>query len=133
LVLDARGGALQRMLPPFKMGVGGKIGSGRQWTSWIHIEDLAGIIHLALTAPLEGAVNGVSPNPVTNADFTRALAAAVKRPAIFPVPGMGLRLVFGEMADVLLASQRVLPKAAESAGYRFRFPHVGAALADLLK
>jgi len=133
LVLDARGGALQRMLPPFKMGIGGKIGSGSQWTSWIHIEDLAGIIQLALTAPLEGAVNGVSPNAVTNADFTRALAAAVKRPAIFPVPGMGLRLLFGEMADVLLASQRVLPKAAESAGYRFRFPHVGAALADLLK
>lgn len=133
LVLDARGGALARMLPPFKMGVGGRIGSGRQWNSWIHIEDLAGIFRLALTSPLQGAINGVSPNPVTNADFTRALGAAVKRPAIFPVPVMGLRLLFGEMADVLLASQRVLPKAAESAGYEFRFPHVGAALADLLK
>jgi uncharacterized protein (TIGR01777 family) len=133
LVLDTRAGALPRMLPPFKMGIGGKLGTGRQWNSWIHIEDLAGIFHLALTNPIQGPVNGVSPNPVTNADFTRALAVAVKRPAIFPVPAMALRLVFGEMADVLLASQRVLPKAAEAAGYRFRFSNVGAALADLLK
>jgi uncharacterized protein len=133
LVLDARGGALPRMLPPFKLGVGGKIGSGRQWTSWIHIEDLAGIFQFALTNPVQGPVNGVAPNPVINADFTRALAAAVKRPAIFPVPGLALRVLFGEMADVLLASQRVLPKAAEGAGYRFRFPEVGAALSDLLK
>jgi uncharacterized protein (TIGR01777 family) len=133
LVLDARAGALPRMLPPFKLGIGGKIASGRQWTSWIHIEDLAGIFHLALTAPVQGPVNGVSPNPVTNADFTRALASAVKRPAIFPVPAIGLRLLFGEMAEVLLASQRALPKAAEAAGYRFRFSNVGAALADLLK
>jgi uncharacterized protein (TIGR01777 family) len=133
LVLDARGGALPRMLPPFKMGIGGKLASGRQWTSWIHIEDLAGIFHLALTGPIQGPVNGTAPNPVTNADFTQALAAAVKRPAIFPVPGLGLRILFGEMSNVLLASQRVLPKAAEAAGYRFRFPNVGAALADLLK
>jgi uncharacterized protein (TIGR01777 family) len=133
LVLDMRGGALPRMLPPFKLGIGGKLGSGRQWTSWIHIEDLAGIFHLALAAPIQGPVNGVAPNPVTNADFTRALGATVKRPAILPVPGMALGLLFGEMSDVLLASQRVLPKAAEEAGYRFRFPHVGAALADLLK
>ena len=133
LVLDTRGGALTRMLPPFKLGVGGKIATGRQWNSWIHIEDLAGIFHLALTAPMQGPVNGVSPNPVTNADFTRALAAAVKRPAFFPVPAIGLKLMFGEMAEVLLASQRALPKAAEAAGYRFRFSNVDAALADLLK
>jgi uncharacterized protein (TIGR01777 family) len=133
LVLDTRSGALPRMLPPFRLGIGGKIASGRQWTSWIHIEDLAGIFHMALTAPVQGPVNGVSPTPVTNADFTRALAAAVKRPAIFPVPAAGLRLLFGEMAELLLASQRVLPKVAETAGYRFRFTNVGAALADLLK
>jgi uncharacterized protein (TIGR01777 family) len=133
LVLDPRGGALARLLPPFKLGVGGRIGDGRQWVSWIHIEDLTGIFHLALAAPIQGAINGVAPNPVTNADFTRALAGAVKRPAIFPVPGFGLKLLFGEMAEVLLGSQRVLPKVAEAAGYRFRFPQVGAALADLLK
>jgi uncharacterized protein (TIGR01777 family) len=133
LVLDPRGGALARMLPPFKLGIGGKLASGRQWNSWIHIEDLSGLFHLALTAPIQGPVNGVSPNPVTNADFTRTLAAAVKRPAIFPVPAMGLKLLFGEMGEVLLSSQRVLPKTAESAGYRFRFPQLGAALADLLK
>jgi uncharacterized protein (TIGR01777 family) len=133
LVLDARGGALPRMLPPFKLGIGGKLASGHQWTSWIHIEDLAGIFHVALNSAMLGPVNGTAPNPVTNADFTSALAAAVKRPAIFPVPAFGLRAMFGEMSEVLLASQRVLPKAAEAAGYRFRFPNVGAALADLLK
>jgi uncharacterized protein len=133
LVLDARGGALPRMLPPFKLGVGGRIGSGRQWASWIHLDDLAGIFQFALTHPIQGAVNGVTPNPVTNADFTRALAAVLKRPAIFPMPVAALRLMFGEMSEVLLASQRALPKAAEAAGYRFRFLHVGAALADLLK
>jgi uncharacterized protein (TIGR01777 family) len=133
IVLDARGGALERMLPPFRMGVGGKIGSGKHWMSWIHLDDLAGIFQFALLKPVSGAVNGVAPNAVTNADFTRALAAAVHRPAIFPVPGFALRLLFGEMAGMLLASQRVSPKAAESAGFTFRFPQLDAALADLLK
>lgn len=133
IVLDPRGGALERMLPPFRMGVGGKIGSGKHWMSWIHLDDLAGIFQFALLKPVSGAVNGVAPNAVTNADFTRALAAAVHRPAIFPVPGFALRLLFGEMAGMLLASQRVLPKAAESAGFTFRFPQLDAALADLLK
>ena len=87
IVLDARGGALAKMLPPFKMGVGGKIGSGRQWMSWIHAEDLAGMIRFALNNQVSGPMNGVSPNPVTNADFTRALGAALKRPAIVPVAG----------------------------------------------
>jgi len=121
------------MLPPFRMGVGGKLGSGKHWMSWIHLDDLAGLFQLALVKPLSGAVNGVAPNPVTNADFTRALAAAVHRPAIFPVPGFALRLLFGEMSDVLLASQRVAPKGAESAGFTFRFPVLPGALADLLK
>ena len=133
IVLDARGGALQRMLPPFRMGVGGKLGSGKHWMSWIHLDDLAGIFQLALAKPVRGAINGVAPNPVTNADFTRALAAAVHRPAIFPVPGFALRLLFGEMGDILLASQRVEPKAAESEGFTFRFPVLAVALADLLK
>jgi uncharacterized protein (TIGR01777 family) len=133
IVLDARGGALPRMLPPFKMGVGGKLGSGKHWMSWIHLDDLAALFHFALANPVSGAVNGVSPNPVTNADFTRTLAAAVHRPAIFPMPAFALRLLFGEMGGILLASQRVAPKATESAGFKFRFPELAPALADALK
>jgi uncharacterized protein (TIGR01777 family) len=133
VVLDARGGALAKMLPPFKMGTGGRIGSGRQWMSWIHAEDLAGIFRWTLTEPVSGPVNGVAANPVTNAEFTKALGAALKRPTVFPVPAFGLKLMFGEMSEVLLGSQRVLPKAAESGGFRFKFSEVGAALADVLK
>jgi len=130
IVLDARGGALAKMLPPFKMGVGGRVGSGKQWMSWIHIEDLVGLFRFAVAQQIRGAINGVAPNPVTNAEFTRALGAAVKRPAIFPVPGLALKVVFGEMADVLTGSQRVLPKAVEA--YPFRFPQLDAALVELL-
>ena len=100
---------------------------------WIHIQDLVGMIQFALARPVEGAVNGVGPDPVTNAGFTQALGAAVKRPAVFPVPGFLLKIVFGEMSEVLMASQKVLPKAAESAGYVFQYPQLGPALADLLK
>jgi len=133
LVLDARGGALPRMLPPFRMGVGGKLGSGKHWMSWIHLEDLAAMIQFALTNAVSGALNGTAPNPVINSDFTRTLAAALHRPAVFPVPGFALRLLFGEMSEILLASQRALPKAAEAAGFSFRYPELGAALADVLK
>lgn len=133
IVLDRRGGALKKMLPPFQMGVGGKIGSGQQWMSWIHLEDLVGIVRFALENPVKGAVNGVAPYPVTNRDFTKALAAAVHRPAIFPVPALALKLLFGEMSEVLLASQRVQPAAAEAAGYRYRFPQLEGALGDLFK
>jgi len=133
VVLGARGGALPRMLRPFRMGVGGKLASGKQWMSWIHLDDLAGIFQFALAQPVSGAVNGVAPNPLRNSDFTRALAAAVHRPAIFPVPALALRLLFGEMAGILLGSQRVAPQAAETAGFTFRFPQLDAALADLLK
>ena len=133
LVLDARGGALPRMLPPFRLGLGGKLGSGRHWMSWIHLEDLAALFQFALANPVSGPVNGVAPNPVINAGFTRALAAAVHRPAIFPVPAFALRLLFGEMSEILLASQRALPQAAERAGFRFRYPELAPALADVLK
>jgi hypothetical protein len=133
LVLDARGGALPSMLPPFKAGVGGRLGNGRHWMPWIHLDDLAALFQFALAAPVSGALNGVAPNPVTNADFTRALAAAVHRPAIFPVPAFALRLLFGEMAEILLASQRATPQAAEAAGFAFQFPQLPAALADVLK
>jgi uncharacterized protein (TIGR01777 family) len=133
VVLDPRGGALQRMLPPFKMGIGGKIGTGKQWMSWIHADDLSELFRFALENRIEGAMNGVAPYPVTNGDFAKALAAAVHRPALFPVPPFVLKLMFGEMSEVLLASQRVQPKQAESAGFRFRFPQLEPALADLLR
>lgn len=131
IVLDPRGGALAKMLPPFRMGVGGKIGSGRQWMSWIHIEDLVSIFRFALAQQVSGPVNGVAPSPVTNADFTRALGAALRRPALFPAPGFVLKALFGEMSEVLLASQRVLPKVA--GGVAYRFPQLDGALAELLK
>jgi uncharacterized protein len=133
VVLDTRGGALLRMLPPFRMGVGGKLGTGKQWMAWIHLQDLAALFHLALDQALSGPINGVAPYPVDNAEFTRTLAAALHRPALLPVPGFGLKMAFGEMSEILLASQRVSPKAAETAGFRFRFPQLAPALADLLK
>ena len=133
VVLSPSGGALAKMLPPFRLGLGGRLGSGRQWMSWIHAADLAALFRHLLGSPVAGPVNGVAPAPVTNAEFTRALAGAVHRPAIFPVPEAALRLLFGDMADVLLASQRVLPQAAEAGGFRFQFPRLEPALADLLK
>jgi uncharacterized protein len=133
IVLDSRGGALQKMLPPFKMGVGGKMGSGKQWMSWIHIDDLVGIFRCALEQRVPGVMNGAAPYPVVNDEFTRTLAAALHRPAIFPVPEFALKLLFGEMSEVLFASQRLAPKAAEQAGYRYRFPQLSGALADILK
>jgi uncharacterized protein (TIGR01777 family) len=135
VVLSRDGGALKQMLLPFRLGVGGRIGSGRQWFSWIHIDDLvAAVLHILQTPDLEGPVNMVSPNPVTNAEFTKALAMAVRRPAILPVPGFVLRLAFGEFAEEgLLASARVLPRKLEEIGFVFRHPELAAALQDLLK
>ena len=133
IVLDSNGGALVRMLPPFRMGVGGRLGTGRQWMSWIHLEDLAALFQFAVESQVRGPLNAVAPHPVTNADFTRELALALRRPAMFPVPEFALRLLFGEMAGVLLDSQRVAPAAAEAAGFRFRFPQLAAALAALLR
>ncbi len=133
IALGPDGGALARMLPPFKAGTGGRLGNGKQWMSWIHAEDLVDLYVFALEhASLRGPVNATSPGPVTNADFTSALASALRRPALFPVPPFALRWVFGEAAGVLLASQRVLPAAAEAAGFRFRYPSLGPALRDLL-
>ena len=132
VVLGREGGALPKMLPPFQLGVGGRIGSGKQWMSWIHIDDLIALIAFALSnAALKGPVNVVAPNPVTNADFTRELARALHRPAIFPVPAVALKLIFGEMSEVLLGGQRVLPKAALRAGFTFRYSELGSALAAL--
>jgi uncharacterized protein (TIGR01777 family) len=133
VVLSREGGALKRMLLPFRLGVGGKIGDGRQWMSWIHIDDLVALACFALATPaLRGAVNAAAPHPVTNAGFTRELAGALHRPAIFPVPKPALHVLFGEMASIVYASQRVIPEAALASGFAFQFPTIGAALRDLL-
>jgi len=133
IVLGRDGGALARMLPAFRMGAGGRLGSGRQWMSWIHLDDLAELFRFAIVEPaLRGPVNATAPKPVTNAEFTQALAAALRRPAFFPMPAFGLKALFGEMAGVLLDSQRVLPRAAQAAGFRFRYPELGPALRGLV-
>lgn len=129
-----RGGALARMLPAFKLGAGGRLGSGRQWMSWIHVDDWTALVEFALShSRLRGPVNATAPNPVSNAEFTRKLAAALRRPAFFPVPAAMLRLLTGEMSSVLLEGQRVLPKAAQAAGFEFRFPELSPALANLFE
>lgn len=134
VVLTPAGGALAKMLPPFKMGVGGVIGNGRQFMSCIAIDDLIGVINYALVTPtLAGPVNGVCPQPVTNREFTKTLGAVLNRPTVFPVPAFAARLAFGEMADaLLLASSRVEPKTLVESGYQFRYPTVEAALRHVL-
>ena len=129
VVLDRGGGALERMLPVFRCGLGGRLGSGRQWISWIHRHDLVGLIVLALARDdVRGPVNAVAPAPVTNTELTATLAACLGRPAILPVPAVTLRLALGEMAGMLLTGQRVLPRAAQTLGYRWRYPELGPAL-----
>ena len=131
LVLGRGGGALAKMLPLFRMGLGGRLGNGKQWMPWIHVDDLADLfLHACKHPELQGAVNGTAPNPVTNRDFTRAVSRAVSRPALFPAPGVALRLGLGEFASVLLASQRVQPVRALESGFEFRFDTVDAALAE---
>jgi uncharacterized protein (TIGR01777 family) len=128
-----RGGALAKMLPPFRLGLGGPLGSGRQWISWIHIEDVVALIMFAMeNAAARGPINATSPDPVTNRQFTRELAAVLHRPAIFPAPAFALKIAFGEMASLLFDSARVLPQAAEAAGFRFRYPDLRPALEEVL-
>lgn len=135
VVLSAQGGALGLMLLPFKLGLGGRIGSGKQWMSWIDIQDMIGAIHHILKADLlQGAVNLVAPRPVTNEEFTKTLASALSRPAVLPVPAFALRALFGEMADeALLASERVEPTKLIMSGYPFRFRELQSSLGHLLK
>jgi uncharacterized protein len=133
IVLAPGGGALARMLTPFRMGVGGRLGSGRQWMPWIHIKDVAGImLHASRNNEINGPMNAVAPHSVTNVDFTRALAHAVHRPALLPVPRAALRLAFGELSDILIASQRVFPRVAEHSGYVFEHSELRGALDDLM-
>jgi uncharacterized protein (TIGR01777 family) len=135
VVLSPKGGALGKMLPPFKMGVGGTIGDGRQWMSWIDLQDMVGAIHHILKRDLlQGPVNLVAPKPVTNAEFTKTLGRALSRPTVLPLPAFVVKLAFGEMGEtVLLGSQRVEPSQLVMSGYPFRFSTLQASLENILK
>jgi uncharacterized protein (TIGR01777 family) len=131
VVLGKNGGPLKKMITPFRFGVGGRIGDGKQWMSWIHVDDLAALIEFALENDrVSGPVNASAPYPVTNAEFTRQLARTLRRPAIFPIPKVALKLLFGEMAEIIYGSQRMEPVKALSAGFSFRYAQIGPALAD---
>jgi hypothetical protein len=133
IVLAPDGGALARMVLPVRCFLGGRLGDGRQWMSWIHVADVAGLVCAILAdQAYSGAINATAPGPVTNRDFMRALGRALSRPAWLPAPASALRLALGEMADMLLTGQRVIPRAAERLGYRWRFPALEAALEDCL-
>ena len=134
IVLGKNGGALTKMLPPFKMALGGPIGNGKQWMSWIHMDDIVGMIRFAIeNETINGAINGTAPTPVTNKDFSKSLGRAVKRPAIFPMPAFVVKLLFGEMGEeLLLAGQRVVPEKMINAGYEFKFTQLDEALKEIV-
>ena len=135
IVLSPKGGALKKLLPLFRFGLGGRMGSGRQWQSWISLDDEVGAIVFLLTADISGAVNLTAPAPVTNAEFTKVLASTLSRPALVPVPSFGPKLLLGgELADALLfTGQRVLPERLTDAGYSFEHPTLSEALGTLLQ
>lgn len=133
LVLEPNSGALGKMLPLFRFGLGGKLGNGKQWWSWITLHDQIKAICFLLENQIEGAVNLTSPNPATNQEFTSALARAMRRPALFPVPGFALKLVLGGFSSEILGSKRVIPKKLTDAGFQFDFPHLAPALAELIE
>ena len=133
IVLEKNGGALAKMLPPFQLGLGGPLGSGRQWMSWIHLKDLVGLIHfLVEKKETRGAFNATAPLPVTMKEFAETLGRALHRPAFFPVPGFVLKILLGEASELLLTGQKVLPKHTLEAGYRFQFPQLELALKEIL-
>ena len=135
IILDKDGGALAKMLPPFRMGIGGRIGDGKQWMSWIALADVVGALEFVIgNQALSGPINFVAPNPVTNATFTSTLGRILGRPTFLPVPASGARLAFGEMADaLLLSSQRVEPKRLNETGFRFRYSNLNDALSEILR
>jgi hypothetical protein len=134
VVLHPGGGALAKMLLPFKLGLGGRFGSGRQWIPWIHLDDMIeSILYSIDNISITGPVNAVSPNPVPNQEFVRLLARALGRPAFMAVPAFALKLAMGEMAEIVLASQRVLPRVLMQSGYQFRYPNLETALAGLFQ
>jgi uncharacterized protein (TIGR01777 family) len=127
------GGALAKMLTPFKLGAGGPLGNGRQWMPWVHVADLTRLyVHAADHGEIRGPMNAVAPQPVRNTEFTKALARQLHRPAFMPAPYLGLRIVFGEFAQVLFASQRVIPKVALDTGFAFQYPDITSALREIL-
>ncbi|HEV2350721.1 MAG TPA: TIGR01777 family oxidoreductase [Terriglobia bacterium] len=129
IALGKGGGALKKMLTPFKLGLGGRLGTGRHWMPWVHLDDLIGLLlHATVHDEISGAMNAVSPAPVPNNEFTRTLAAVLHRPALFPAPEFALRLALGEVTAVLLSSQRVMPRVAEKTGYQFRYPTIEGAI-----
>lgn len=132
LVLEPTSGALGKMLPLFKLGIGGKLGSGKQWWSWITLHDQIRAICFLLERDLEGAINLTAPNPATNQEFTAALARALKRPALIPVPAFALKIALGGFSTEILGSKRVLPKKLLDAGFEFDYPHLVPALAELI-
>lgn len=132
VVLAPAGGALAKMLPFFRLGVGGPVAGGRQYVSWIHLDDVVGAILHCLDGRLDGAVNLTAPSPVTNAEFSKALGRALHRPAVLPVPAAALKLLYGEMATIVVTGQRVLPRKLEQDGYVFSHPRVEEALRDVL-
>ena len=132
IVLEIGGGALAKMLPPFQWGLGGPLGSGNQWMSWIHRKDLIGLIHWAVEKKeIRGALNATAPAPATMKEFAQTLGRVLRRPAFFPVPEFAVKLLLGEMSDVLLKGQRVLPKRALATGYTFQFPKLEPALKEI--
>lgn len=134
VVLHPEGGALAKMLLPFKLGLGGRPGSGRQWMPWIHLDDMVESIIFSIdNNQITGPVNVVSPNPVRNQEFVRSLAQALRRPAIFHAPAFAMRLILGEMSEIVLGGQRVLPRVLEQTGYQFRYPNLDIALASLFQ
>ncbi len=133
LVLGLGGGMLQQVLTPFKIGIGGKLGSGQQWMSWIHVDDVVGIIlHAMENDSITGALNATAPVPVRNIEFTKALGSVLGKPTILPAPYFGLKLMMGEFADFVLLSQKVLPEKTVASGYEFQFKTIDSALSDLL-
>jgi uncharacterized protein (TIGR01777 family) len=132
LVLDPTGGALGRMMPIFKFGLGGKLGNGKQWWSWITLHDEIRAIIFLLNSKITGPVNLTSPNPVTNQEFTAALARALNRPAIFPAPAFALRAALGGFSSEILGSKKIVPKVLTDAGFDFDYPHISAALTALV-
>lgn len=134
LVVGKNGGFLQKMLLPFKMGLGGRLGDGSQWMPWIHMDDIIGLVLFIMNdEDMEGVFNATAPNPVTNEVFTRTLAKVLGRPTLMPLPAFFLKLAFGEMSRLLLTGQRAVPVSAINKGYRFRFTHLEDALRDVLK
>ncbi len=133
LVLDPTGGALGKMLPLFRLGFGGKLGSGKQWWSWITLHDQIRAIVFALENPISGAVNVTSPNPVTNQEFTSALARALHRPAVFPAPSIALKMALGGFSSEVLGSKKVIPHVLQQAGFTWDYPHITDALNQLVQ